>query len=217
MNTFTFGYTARSLPIPAFKYGSEGHHILILGGVHGDEIEGVQAAFAINDRFIRDFPYKFQATVVPCLNMDGLLAKTRKNGNHVDLNRNLPTLDWTSVAAKEAYFPGSSANSEPENKALTAYIDQIKPKFILSLHSWIPLLNINGDCKKIASIISSITGYAVTNDIGYPTPGSLGTYGGIERSIPTLTYEFERELDPKVITTLHVDAILEGLKIYEHR
>lgn len=215
MTTFTFGYTAHSLPIPAFKYGSHGHNILIVGGVHGDEIEGIQAAHAINDRFLKNFPYNYQATVVPCLNMDGMLANTRKNGNSVDLNRNLPTLDWTSVAAKESYFPGTSANSEPENKALTQYIENTKPKFILSLHSWIPLLNINGDCKKIAGIISSITGYKITDDIGYPTPGSLGTYCGIERSIPTLTYEFERKLDPKIITSLHVDAILEGLKIYE--
>lgn len=217
MTTFTFGYTSQSLPIPAFKYGNQGAHILILGGVHGDEIEGIQAAYAINDRFMQNFPYSYQATVVPCLNIDGMLAKTRKNGNGVDLNRNLPTLDWTATAAKEAYFPGAAGNSESENKALTAYIDEIKPRFILSLHSWIPLLNINGDCKKIAGVISSVTGYTITDDIGYPTPGSLGTYGGIERSIPTLTYEFERLLDPKIITTLHVDAILEGLKVYEQR
>lgn len=215
MTTFTFGYTAQSLPIPAYKYGDHGPHILILGGVHGDEIEGIQAAYAINDRFQNNFPYAYQVTIVPCLNIDGMLAKTRKNGNSVDLNRNLPTLDWTSTAAKESYYPGTSANSEPENKALTAYIEMTKPKFILSLHSWIPLLNINGDCKKVAGIISSITGYKITDDIGYPTPGSLGTYCGIERSIPTLTYEFERKLDPKIITGLHVDAILEGLKIYE--
>lgn len=215
MTPFTFGYTSQSLPIPAYKYGSHGHHILIIGGVHGDEIEGIQCAYAINDRFMKDFPYQYQVTVVPCLNVDGMLAKTRKNGNSVDLNRNLPTLDWTNVAAKESYYPGTGANSEPENKALTQYIEETKPKFILSLHSWIPLLNINGDCKKIAGIISSITGYKITDDIGYPTPGSLGTYTGIERSIPTLTYEFERQLDPRVITGLHVDAILEGLKIYE--
>lgn len=216
MKTFNFGTTSQTLPIPAYKYGSQGSHILILGGVHGDELEGIQAAFAIHNHFLNAFPYKFQATVVPCLNMDGMLAKTRKNGNHVDLNRNLPTIDWSPVAAKEAYAPGKSANSEPENKALTQYIDQTQPKFILSLHSWLPMLNINGDCKKIANIISSITNYIITDDIGYPTPGSLGTYAGIERSIPTLTYEFERGLDPKTITGLHVNAILEGLKVYEH-
>lgn len=216
MKTFTFGYTSQSIPIPAFHYGFKGSPLLIIGGVHGDEIEGIQAAYALNDRFMQSFPYSFQAVVVPCLNIDGMLAKTRKNANNVDLNRNLPTLDWTPIAAKESYFPGLSANSEPENKALTAFIDSYKPKFILSLHSWIPLLNINGDCKKFAGVVSSITGYKITDDIGYPTPGSLGTYTGLERSIPTLTYEFERELDPKIITGLHVDAIIEGLKVYEH-
>ncbi len=216
MKTFNFGHTSRSVPIPAFRYGSQGQPLLIIGGVHGDEIEGIQAGFAINQRFMENFPYKFQAVVVPCLNMDGMLAKTRKNGNSVDLNRNLPTLDWSPLAAKESYYPGTSANSEPENRALTAFIEEYKPKFILSLHSWIPMLNTNGDCKRFASIVSSLTGYTITDDIGYPTPGSLGTYTGLERSIPTLTYEFERGLAAETITGLHVDAILEGLKVYEY-
>jgi murein peptide amidase A len=215
VKTFTLGHTAQSLPIPAYKFGNDGAPILIVGGVHGDEIEGIQAAYAIVDRFLKSYTLQLQITVVPCLNMDGMLAKNRRNGNGVDLNRNLPTLDWSPLAAKEAYHPGASANSEPENKALTTYIESTQPKFILSLHSWIPLLNVNGDCRKMAQIISSFTGYIITDDIGYPTPGSLGTYTGMERSIPTLTYEFERQLDPKIITGLHVDAILEGLKIYE--
>lgn len=216
VKTFTLGYTSQSLPIPAYKFGNYGTPILILGGVHGDEVEGIQAAYALVDRFLAQFSYRLQITIVPCLNIDGMLSNNRRNGNGVDLNRNLPTLDWTAVAATEAYTPGPSANSESENQALTKYIDAFKPKFILSLHSWIPLLNVNGDCKRIAQVIANHTGYIVTDDIGYPTPGSLGTYAGVERSIPTLTYELERRLDPKVITSLHVDAILEGLKIYEH-
>jgi protein MpaA len=36
--------------------------------------------------------------------------------------------------------------------------------------------------------------YEITEDIGYPTPGSLGTYAGWERQIPTITFEIERGL-----------------------
>lgn len=215
VKTFTLGYTSHSLPIPAYKFGNHGSPILILGGVHGDEIEGIQAAYSIVDRFLKNYAYKLQITVVPCLNIDGMLDKNRRNAQGVDLNRNLPTLDWSPIAAKETYAPGAFANSEPENQALTHYIDSFKPKFILSLHSWIPLLNVNGECKRFAQVVSSRTGYIITEDIGYPTPGSLGTYAATERSIPTLTYEFERKLDPKTICTTHVDAILEGLKVYE--
>ena len=31
--------------------------------------------------------------------------------------------------------------------------------------------------------------YPVTRSIGYPTPGSLGTWAGVERGIPTITLE----------------------------
>ena len=42
---------------------------------------------------------------------------------------------------------------------------------------------------KLAEKISEITGYPVQKDIGYPTPGSFGTYSGVERDIPTITVE----------------------------
>lgn len=212
---FTFGYTSQNIPIPAFSFGSQGARILILGGVHGDEVEGVQAGYGLLDAFQKGFNYNLEVTLVPAFNLDGILNIQRKNGNGVDLNRNLPTLDWSPVAAKESYFPGKSANSETENQALVKYIDTFKPKFILSLHSWNPMLNTNGDCKKIAQVISALTGYTVTDDIGYPTPGSLGTYCGLERHIPTLTYEIERHLPAKEVLRVHVPAILEGLKVYE--
>jgi murein peptide amidase A len=213
--TFIFGRTSQNLPIPAYNFGHTGPRILILGGVHGDEIEGVQAAHGLLGAFEKNFHHNLHITLVPAFNLDGILAKERKNGHGVDLNRNLPTLDWSPVAAKESYFPGAYPASEPENQALVKYIDEHKPKFILSLHSWNPMLNINGDCKKIAQVISSHTGYIITDDIGYPTPGSLGTYCGMERHIPTLTYEIERYLPCKEVLRIHVPAILEGLKVYE--
>lgn len=212
---FIFGHTRQNVPIPAYHFGKHGKKILILGGVHGDEIEGVQAAHGLLGSFLKNFPYNYQATLVPCLNVDGLHLGQRKNAAQVDLNRNLPTADWSSQFTKESYYPGTQANSEPENQCLVDYIKTYAPHFILSLHSWIPLLNTNGDCKRFAKVVSSHTGYVITDDIGYPTPGSLGTYAGIERNIPTLTYEIERGLSGDKIIATHVPAILEGLKVYE--
>lgn len=212
---FIFGYTTQHVPIPAYHFGHRGPKILILGGVHGDEVEGVQASHGLLGSFLKNFPYGFQATLVPCLNVDGLHLRQRKNARGVDLNRNLPTADWSSQFTKESYFPGESANSESENQSLVNYIKSYKPHFILSLHSWVPLLNTNGDCKRFAKVVAAHTGYIITDDIGYPTPGSLGTYAGIERNIPTLTYEIERGLSANQIIAVHVPAILEGLKVYE--
>ena len=212
---FHFGKTSDGLTIPAYHFGERGPQVLVVGGVHGDEIEGIIAANGLLQRFSEAFPLKINLTLVPIFNLDGALRSQRKNARSIDLNRNLPTQDWTPEVAKEKYNPGPEASSEPENKALVSYIKTQQPKFILSLHSWKPMLNTNGDCANVANAISALTGYVITDDIGYPTPGSLGTYTGLERQIPTITYEFERELSSEVILDKHVTAIIEGLKVLE--
>ena len=44
MKYFLFGRSQNGLAIDAISFGSIGKHVLILGGVHGDEIEGVALA-----------------------------------------------------------------------------------------------------------------------------------------------------------------------------
>lgn len=217
MKSFIFGHTVNKLPITAYNFGSQGPRVLILGGVHGDETEGVQAASALLDRFAINFSYRLQLTICPMFNYEGVLLRQRKNSNSVDLNRNLPTNDWTAEVAKEKYFPGKEANSEPENQALVKWVEENQPSLILSLHSWKPMLNTNGNCKSEAEVISKLTGYEIHDSIGYPTPGCLGTYTGLERDMPTITYEFERGMDIKPILDIHVPAILEALKVTEER
>ena len=215
MKSFVFGSTVNQLPIPGYSFGSSGRKVLILGGVHGDEVEGVVAAHGLLARFAKSFSYRLQVDLVPALNLDGVLAKQRKNTNGVDLNRNLPTNDWTREVAEERYFPGETANSEPENQALVSYIEEHRPEFVLTLHSWKPILNVNGRCHKIAETIAKYTGSPVEESIGYPTPGCLGTYTGLERDIPTLTYEIERGIDAATTLKTHIQPILEGLNVAE--
>ena len=217
MQAFQFGLTTTGLPITAYNFGSEGPRVLILGGVHGDEIEGVWAALGLLEKFQTKFDFKVRLTLVPMFNLDGVLAKDRRNANKVDLNRNLPTKDWSPNVATERYHPGKAAGSESENHALVKFIDSEKPKIIISLHSWKPMLNINGDCRAEAEILREHTGYIIDEDIGYPTPGSLGTYGGKEGRVPTLTYEIERGLDQASILKTHVPAIIASLRASEKR
>ncbi len=214
--SFHFGKTSEGLVIPAYKFGDKGPKVLVIGGVHGDEIEGIVATNGLLQAFSQSFPFKLDLTLVPILNLDGALRSERRNARRVDLNRNLPTQDWTSVAAQERYNPGPNANSEPENQALVQFIHKEKPTFVISMHSWLPMLNVNGDCAAVSQAIAKRTGYQITDDIGYPTPGSLGTYCGLERQIPTITYEIERGLQSVPILKIHVPALLEGLKVLEH-
>ncbi len=161
------------------------------------------------------FSFKLKITVVPTLNLDGVLRGQRTNARGVDLNRNMGTNDWSAEIKSPRYHPGPSPNSEPETQSLVRWLDQHKPVFVLSLHSWHPILNINGNCEAEAKAISQWTKYKIAPAIGYPTPGCLGTYCGLERDMPTLTYEIERGLTTEVILSLHVRAIEECLKVTE--
>lgn len=216
MEIFKFGETKLNLPIHGYRFKAatspeKKAHVLIIGGVHGDEPEGVVAARGLLEVFRQKYQLDLNITLVPEFNPEGVLLKTRGNSNKVDLNRNLPTKDWTSVAATERYNPGPSALSEKENQALVTWLKAHKTDFIISLHSWKPMLNTNGDVPE-AQVIARHTGYVIEPDIGYPTPGSLGTYAAFENKIPTLTYEIERDIKFDQIIRVHVPAVIEGLK-----
>lgn len=220
-----FGHTSLGLPIFEYNFFQVTHQgyntdpypkVLILGGVHGDEPEGVAAAEGLIAEFMKKYPLNIDLSIIPMFNPEGVLLKTRGNSKEIDLNRNLPTKDWSPEIKAPRYNPGPAPLSELENKHLVKWIENERPKMIYSLHSWNPMLNVNGDVIE-AKVISEITGYTIEKDIGYPTPGSLGTYAGLERNIPTLTYEIERDLKFDQIIKIHVPAILAGLKVSETR
>ena len=214
MNTLFLERTAGGLPIPGYIFGESGPVVLILGGVHGDEREGIELCLGLLDHLRRGPVPRVRATLIPALNVDGMLRGQRGNSAGVDLNRNLPTADWSPEIATPRYHPGPAAGSEPESMALTAWIATAAPRFIISLHSFRdPMVNVNGDCGHAAEALSRRGGYRVSPTIGYPTPGCLGTYAGVERGIPTITYELLRGMPTADILNTHVPALLDALDV----
>jgi protein MpaA len=211
LNSFIFGHSPLGLPILGYSFGQGTKKVLIMGGVHGDEVEGIWTALRLLQDFSENYEFDFTTILVPMFNPEGALAKTRQNSRGVDLNRNLPTRDWSPVIANPRYHPGASAMSEPENSALMSWLEQNSPRFVLSLHSWQPCLNINGLCEDQAKAMAKVNNYKITTDIGYPTPGSLGSLG-TERQIPVLTYEIERGLSAEKVLEIHPAACLAGLR-----
>lgn len=164
---------------------------LVIGVFHGDEPQG---EFLINE-YLKTHKNS-QTLFIPCLNPDGKKLNTRQNANNVDLNRNFPTQNWV-VAEDEHYFGGNEPASEIETKFMIEVIEEYNPKFILTLHSPYCVVNYDGDAFEIAEKISEIIKYPVESDIGYPTPGSFGTYCGVERNIPTITLELDENTNIK--------------------
>ena len=192
--------------------------ILIIGVFHGDEPQG---KFLIEDYLNKA---NEQRTVnaktlnpltptlshggrgrnrmlfIPCLNPDGLNNDTRQNANGVDLNRNFPTKNWKKTEKNE-FFGGEKAASEIETKFVVEVIEEFSPDIILTIHAPFKVVNYDGPAETIARKISEIINYPVQHDIGYPTPGSFGTYAGVERNIPTITLELDEDIDIAELTT----------------
>lgn len=170
--------------------------ILIIGVFHGDEPQGkylIEKYLSINTSISE------QLLFIPCLNPDGLINNKRTNANNVDLNRNLPTKNWgqdTSQAGEnpQDYYGGESPASEIETQFVINVIEKYQPKIILTMHAPYKIVNYDGPAQEIAQKISKIIGYPVEASIGYPTPGSFGTYCGIERNIPTITLELDEKI-----------------------
>ena len=168
--------------------------VLVIGVFHGDEPQG---KFLIDEYLKENTDSKI--LFISCLNPDGMALNRRTNSNNVDLNRNFPTKNWGENKGENAtcddetsnYYGGVSAGSEIETKFVIEVIKEYSPKIILTLHSPYKVVNYDGPAKEIAEKISEIIKYPIEESIGYPTPGSFGTYSGMERKIPTITLELD--------------------------
>jgi len=168
---------------------------IFVGGVHGDEPEGVELATKLLAWLQKNNRADFKSWVlIPNLNPDGSTIQERTNSRGVDLNRNFPTPDWSPESKAARYYPGPRAQSEPETTALVDLILEKQPQLIVHFHSWEPCVVYTGaPGKRWAEILATGTGYPVREDIGYPTPGSLGDYGWHVRQTPVVCIEAQEK------------------------
>lgn len=171
--------------------GNKNSSVLIIGCFHGDEPQG---KFLIEE-YLKITP-NTSICFIPCLNKYGYENKVRTNKNGVDLNRNFPTENWER-SEKNNFFGGDEPASEDETKFVINLVEELKPKLILTLHAPYKIVNYDGDGAEISEKISRIIGYPVEPSIGYPTPGSFGTWAGVERKIPTITLELDEGVNVK--------------------
>ena len=189
--------------------------LLLFAGIHGEEPETTYAL----SRALRQLPDRSpDCAIVLAANPDGLLRGTRGNARGVDLNRNFPARDWRpdpvlhrSTIEDERDIrlsSGSTPGSEPETRALVALIEELEPRQVVALHA--PLACIDDAAEtELGRRLAQRTGMPLVRDVGYPTPGSFGSWGA-ERGVPVTTYEFPPAAT-EVLMRDHVPVLVELL------
>ncbi|DAB14973.1 TPA: zinc carboxypeptidase [Candidatus Gastranaerophilales bacterium HUM_18] len=181
--------------------------VLIIGCFHEDEPQGEY----LIERYLDKKP-DTNIVFIPCLNKYGTKNGIRTNENGVDLNRNFPTQNWEKTEKNE-FFGGEEPASEIETRFVMETVEKYKPRLILTLHAPYKIVNYDGDALVAANAISKIIGYPVEESIGYPTPGSFGTWAGVEKGIPTITLELDEEVEVQLLQE-PVFKIFEMLEKY---
>lgn len=207
------GYSVERRPIHYAVFGEGTNVTLVLGGIHGDEPNTVELVdqlaryLSVNPKCLRNA----KVVLVRCVNPDGRAKRQRTNARGVDINRNFPTKDWNLGRKSGRYNRGVAPESEPETRIIVQLIRRYRPSKIISIHAPLHQINYDGPAARLAAVMAKYNGYRVTSDIGYPTPGSLGTYAGKERKIPVITLELPN--DPfETIWKQNKDALLAAIR-----
>ena len=175
-------------PLIARTYGSGAPRVYLIAGIHGNEREGAPVA--------AHWSHELETGRVPGtwrlledLNPDGSALRRRGNAAGVDLNRNWPARNFAPARAH-----GRHPLSEPECAAAHDDILAFAPDLLVVFHSTAegPFVNYDGPAEAYARAFAAAAGWPIQKDIGYPTPGSLGSWAGVDRGLPILTLEFRR-------------------------
>jgi murein peptide amidase A len=184
-----FGEVGRSSlgrPIFGRLFGA-GPALVVVGGVHGDEPSSVEAVLELGVElggWAESVPGALW--LVPALNPDGVVAGTKNSARDVDLNRNFPAGNF-SREHEPGYSPGAAPLSEPETAALAALLRDAPA--VVAVHAPFACVNYDGPAAEWAELVAAACGWPARADIGYPTPGSLGSWLGRDRGLPVLTLE----------------------------
>lgn len=191
-----YGASLEGIPLTVHLPDTRSAEVLVLAAIHGDETETT----VVVSEALRCIPRgDLKAAVILCGNPDGMLRGTRGNGRGVDLNRNFPTSNWSpepvcyksraNDARDIALSPGTEPASEPETRALLSLVDRLTPRAIVSLHSALACVDDSG-ASPLGRQLADRCALPFLTEIGYPTPGSMGTWAG-ERGLNLVTLEVE--------------------------
>jgi protein MpaA len=158
------GTSYQGRPIVAYRVGTPGGKVVLaVGSIHGDEQAGIEIVEYVRDT--ATIPANLDVWVVPSINPDGNAVNFEGNGAGVDLNRNFPP-NWQYIdcPTNPTNCSGGEPLSEPESRAIAAFVTEIQPKLTVWYHAVGPVVDqalVNG-----VANTAVLTAYAAR--AGYP-------------------------------------------------
>jgi predicted deacylase len=171
--TIVVGRSVQGRPIVATRQGpaTAAYVLLVLGQMHGSEPRGRDVVAAV--RRLAP-PAQVQVWTITSVNPDGAARGRRTNARGVDLNRNFPYA-WSSRYTNRTYFwPGPRAASEPETRAMVAFLDQLRPDLLVSLHQHFSAVDLGSGRTRVWSLRLA----AALHLRALPVPCSTGPCAG---------------------------------------
>ncbi|MGB0371198.1 MAG: murein tripeptide amidase MpaA [Opitutales bacterium] len=189
-----YGTSSKGLPLEVWLPKSGETDILLFAAIHGEESETT----ALLSKALRSIEFESErCAVVLSANPDGVLLGTRCNARGVELNRNFPASNWQEAPVHTRWSPegdrvafstGSKPGSEPETLGLMNLMKRLQPKSTIALHAPLGCIDDPKD-SPLGKWIAQRSGLELVTDIGYPTPGSFGSWCA-ENDHHVITYEF---------------------------
>lgn len=174
---------------PAKSTNSPVRNVYVIGAQHGDE----RNTKPVLEYFVRelgalsnDFRNRRRIIVIPNYNPDGYKRYHRLNADNIDLNRDFPSSDGHEGAPRA-----------PETSAFMKLMQKYPPYSMYNIHQPFRAVLYYPEDAAFARPFSTLSDYPLGTGVGYPTPGSLGTYAR-EKKIPIITVELSRNMKPAV-------------------
>jgi len=198
--------------IHCFVYGRGPETILIVGGIHGNEPAGSELAKQLCVYLESDTELLAarRVVVVPAANPDGLSRNQRTNAHEVNLQYDFLTRNWEPTTYYDIkLFP------EPETQFIATLIQQYHPDRIVQIHQarFFSCIDWDGPARNLANAMAQACELPLRK-LG-AVRGSLGSYAGVDRCIPTITMELpasDTQLPPEALWQRYGSALLVAIR-----
>jgi predicted deacylase len=192
------GHSVEGRPIDAVHVGGEGPVVLVVGCIHGNECAALPVVRALE----RARPRGEDLWVIGEANPDGAVRDERLNADGVDLNRNFPT-GWRP-GPHDGYYPGLRALSEPESRALLAFIRRLRPAVTVWFHQPQTVVRAWGRSQAAARRYARAVGMRYRSEV-WPSGAATRWQNGLRET------SFVVELAPGALDGAHVRRHVRAL------